>query len=111
MNITRPICLIFNANLEFLRHSELAKFHAEGPSLPHPVQSFATYFVTGELHTSAQGLSQDDDDDDDDDDNPYIDHEEDAQKEADSNFEYGGSEKVTQIQMSLVSEENLEGMC
>ena len=75
--------------------------------MPHPVQSFATYFVTGEVNTSAKGLSQDDDEDD----NPYIDHEEDAQKKDDSDFEYGGSEKVTQIQMTLVSEENLEGMC
>lgn len=74
--------------------------------MPHPVQSFATYFVTGELHTSAKGVSQDDDEDD----NPYIDHEEDAQNKAESDFEYGGSDKVTQIQMTLVNEENLEGM-
>lgn len=83
----------------------MAKFHAQAPSLPHPVESFATYFVTGELHTSAKTLSQDDDDD-----NPFIDNEEDSQEKADSDFEYGGSEKVKQVQMSLVSEEKLEGM-
>jgi len=58
------------------------------------------------LHTSAKTLSQDDDDD-----NPYIDDEEDAQKKADSDFEYGGSESVKQVQMSLVRGENLEGTC
>ncbi|KAK2463581.1 hypothetical protein APHAL10511_004332 [Amanita phalloides] len=109
--IERTIVTYRSLSREFDLHvnnakNELAKFHAEGTSLSHPVQSFATYFVTGELPTSTEGSSQNDDDDD----NPFTDDEEEDRKEADSDFEYGGCDKVTQVQMSLVSEENLELM-
>ncbi|KAF8623052.1 hypothetical protein AX15_006558 [Amanita polypyramis BW_CC] len=89
-----------------LAKNELAKFHAEGPYLAHPVESFATYLVSGELYTkSSISLSQEDHEDD----NPYADDDEEHDKEVDGKeFEYGDSEPVLQIQMSLVSEENLE---
>ena len=65
--------------------------------------------VSGELYTSKGPISSQEDDDEDDD-NPYMDDDGERNKVDDNDFEYGGSELVKQIQMSLVSEENLECM-
>ncbi|KAF8637672.1 hypothetical protein AX17_002738 [Amanita inopinata Kibby_2008] len=110
--IERNIVTYRSLSREFGLHvnvakNELATFYNNGPYLSHPVQSFATYLVTGEIHTASKGSLTSSQEDDDDDDNPYLDYE-DAGKIGDGVVELGDSEEVTQIQVTLVDEDQLE---
>ncbi|KAM6497077.1 DNA polymerase subunit Cdc27 [Amanita muscaria] len=87
--------------------NELAKFHAEGPSLSHPVESFATYLVSGELPSLVKSPPSSYNVEDEDD-NPYSQEEEKKNRPEGNNFEFGDSEEVPQFQMMLVGEANLE---